>query len=800
MSQTEPSTPKAQTQGSSFWRNHRYTVFGPLVFLAFFLGLRLLEVEQYLDIEYRTRKLRYEVRAGSDEPAHKDILLIGIDDNSIATVGHWPWRRDVHAAFLQLLQLLPPSVITFDIFFSEVTDKKREETFQTIRQLFNENFKSVSKEPDAELERILAVFETALPDYDAFFAEAASLHPNVITGALTQAPPEGNDKEIAPDENPPWEIEGSRDMPLTRIVGDATQVFGNSTALYPIEALQKNSHFAFVDTEASVIDGIRRRYPVVVRTAEKIYPSLALKSVMLHWGLTAEDVEVRLGDAVILHRESGETRIPINEKGEMWINYRSKDGFKLIGFSLLMGELLAMYQQDTDYPEQFPNPEGKILVIGQTAAGLTDFGPTPFEGRTPLVRVQANVMDNILKGDFLTIPSPLPIAVGCLALMWITLFTLKDRPHIASVGIPLIILITYIGFAFWIFMRKSVLLPMVWPTFSFLGVHLGAFYLSWKKDADQKNRIKGMFGTYLSPELVSKMVNSGEEPKLGGEDVTISAFFSDVQSFSSFSEKLTPQQLVDLMNEYLTAMTNVLMERGCYVDKYIGDAIVGIFNAPIELEGHALQGCIACIEQHKRLEELRQKWRSEGDKWPKIVHNMQARMGMNTGRATVGNMGSENRFNYTMMGDTVNLAARCESGAKAYGVYTMVTGETKTAAEAAGDDCIFRFLDKIIVKGRSVPAEMYEVVCLRADLDEETALCLKTYEEALKLYLAMDWDRAHEKFIEASQLEPNRKEKNSMAPTTPSLVMAERSLAMKANPPSVPEGEVWDGVYVMTSK
>ncbi len=860
----------------------------PPILLAIFFSLMLFENQQYLDFEYRTQKLRYAGRAGSDAPVHKDLLMVAIDDASIERLGRWPWNRDVHADFLRVLTYLPPSVITYDIFFSEASDAKRGETIEKIISTFTGNFGTKVAKPEDELERILAIHQNVFPNYDTLLGEAGALHPNLITGALTQAKPEDETKEVPTDVFPPWKIEGGgRDEPLTRVTGDVTQVFGNPTALYPIPELQKNGHFAFVDTEPSIIDGIRRKYPVIVRTGGRVYPSLGLKTVMCHWGLTAKEVEVRLGEFVAIYKKDGsEIRIPISEKGEMMINYRATDTFKSIGLSALNGELVVINQiegilcqkdqwiedfekgeLDADlrkamknalkpekeqedlvginlavvqivnfmkkapgyedvfndmlkmegkikkvsdfYPKgyvkhekyvPYENPQGRILIVGQTAAGLTDFGPTPYEGRGALVRVQANVIDNILKGDFLTAPSPYPIAVVCLLVMWVTLILLKDKPLLISIGIPVGVVVGYAFFAYLIFEYKSIMFPMLWPTMSFFGCHIGAFYLHWKKESDQKNRIKGMFGTYLSPELVTKMVNSGDEPSLGGEDVQITAFFSDVQSFSSFSEKLTPQQLVDLMNEYLTAMTDVLMAQGCYVDKYIGDAIVGIFNAPVEVKGHALKACVSALKQHIRLEELRQKWRSEGDKWPSIVHNMQSRMGMNTGQATVGNMGSANRFNYTMMGDTVNLAARCESGAKAYGVYTMVTGETKRAAEAEGDDCVFRYLDKIIVKGRSVPAEMYEVVCLRTELTEEIKQCLTVYENALKLFLDQQWDAAYATFMEASKIEANRKEKNAMAPTTPSLVMAERCEYMKEHPPVVAPGEKWDGVYVMKSK
>jgi len=305
-----------------------------------------------------------------------------------------------------------------------------------------------------------------------------------------------------------------------------------------------------------------------------------------------------------------------------------------------------------------------------------------------------------------------------------------------------------------------------------------------------------MFGTYLSPQLVNEMVESGEEPHLGGEDAEITAFFSDVQSFSSFSELLQPAQLVYLMNEYLTAMTDILMEEGAYVDKYIGAAIVAMFNAPVHLQNHALRGCVAAARIQKRQLQLRQKWAAEGDRWPEIVCRMQTRVGLNTGSATVGNMGSESRFNYTMMGDTVNLAARCESGAKTAGVYTLVTAETMQAAREAGDAVLFRFVDKWKVKGRSEAADMYEVVGLQAELPDSARTCVRLYENGLQAYFAQKWDEARALFERASQLEPNQPGVTPGVTTNPSCVLMERCEAYKAAPP----GADWDGVYEMKTK
>ena len=253
------------------------------------------------------------------------------------------------------------------------------------------------------------------------------------------------------------------------------------------------------------------------------------------------------------------------------------------------------------------------------------------------------------------------------------------------------------------------------------------------------------------------------------------------------------------MNEYLTAMTNILQEERGTLDKYIGDAIVAMYGAPIPMEDHAYQSVrTALLMQAKQL-ELRDKWALEEEKWGKcygLVKQMQTRIGCNTGTATVGNMGALDRFNYTMMGDMVNLAARCESGAKAYGAYIMITEETKLASEKTRDDIAFRYLDKIVVKGRSQPVAMFEPTGFMADLGQETQDCLDCFRQGIDKYLLQDWDGALKMFEKAKELEPNKPGVSPGVKDNPSMILIDRCKVMKENPP----GDDWDGVYVMTSK
>ena len=233
------------------------------------------------------------------------------------------------------------------------------------------------------------------------------------------------------------------------------------------------------------------------------------------------------------------------------------------------------------------------------------------------------------------------------------------------------------------------------------------------------------------------------------------------------------------------------------LDKYIGDAVVAMYGAPIPLPDHAYRACVATQLVHAKLAELRAKWRAEGDRWPEIVWNMQSRIGLNSGLCTIGNMGSTTRFNYTMMGDNVNLAARMESGAKSWGAYTMATGATREACVAhGGDHVVFRALGRIVVMGRSQPVPIFEVAGLKETITPAARECIGLFEEGLGRYYARDWEGATSLFRRSAELEPNRPGFTPGVKTNPSLVYLGIVEQYRAEPPP-PD---WDGVYVMKEK
>ena len=450
----------------------------------------------------------------------------------------------------------------------------------------------------------------------------------------------------------------------------------------------------------------------------------------------------------------------------------------------------------TDLFDQFENA---IVFVGPEEKTLQDLAPTPFDVKpVPKVSVHGNIVKTLTSGLYL---KRFPLWVDhaatlafCLLLAYFAVYS-GAHSHLVQ-GLSVVLQLIYVVVTFYVFAQSHYVLPVAVPSLAGLSTTFLGVVVTLVLEQKAKGRLKGMFGSYVSQDLVDQMIDSGEEPSLGGEETKITAYFSDVQAFSSFSELLSPTGLVDLMNEYLTAMTNILQEERGTLDKYIGDAIVAMYGAPIPMDDHAYQSVRTALLMQVRQSELREKWASEGDKWPDIVRKMQTRIGCNTGTATVGNMGALDRFNYTMMGDMVNLAARCESGAKAYGAYIMITEETKDASIATKDDIAYRYLDKIVVKGRTQPVAMYEPTGFMADLGQETQDCLDCFQQGIDKYLLQDWDGAMEMFEKAKELEPNKPGITPGVKDNPSMMLIERCMAMKWNPP----GDDWDGVFVMTSK
>lgn len=718
----------------------------PLVLPPFMLAVFLLAAQTPLgqQQEELSMDLRFRVRAPGDPAAHPSLVMVGIDEKGLRQWGQWPWSREVHAQLLTLLTQRAPAVVAFDLLFTE---------------------------PSHEA------------SVDEQFGNAMVQHPGAITGA---------DAQEALDVDKPHDAEWiGNTQALSRVTGDISRLIGHGRGLLPVPVIAESSFTGFVNAPPDS-QGMRRKLPLVVRCGSRVYPSLVTQVLMQREQASANAVQVLLGQKLILEGARRRLEIPIDDRGRLAINYRQPGTFLAVSYFDLFAQLYRQ-QQGERWPEGFPPVRDQVLLIGQTASGLTDLGPTPHAAVSPMVLVHANAINNILRSDYLKEVPWSWLALAWLLVAWGTVVPLRHAPVLLAVFLPVAVIAGYAGLAFGLFAWQSVALPLFWPVTAFAFTHGAAVMERLAEERRSKARIKSLFGTYVAPEAVDRMIASGEEPKLGGEEVEITAFFSDIEGFSSFSEQLEPKRLVALMNEYLTEMNDILQDNGGTLDKFIGDAIVGMFGAPLWFEGHAYQACLASVLMQRRQAQLCKLWREESQ-WPPAVFGMRTRIGLNSGVAVIGNIGSRRRFNYTMMGDTVNLAARTESAAKAYGVVTMVTGETRRLAQAQSNDLVFRFLDKIVVKGKTLPVETFELVETRTGLSPEMTSCLEIYEQGIERYRARDWAAAAHAFERSAAQEPERL-RNPVGPN-PSQVMLQRCREFQATPP----GDDWQGVYVMKTK
>ncbi len=441
----------------------------------------------------------------------------------------------------------------------------------------------------------------------------------------------------------------------------------------------------------------------------------------------------------------------------------------------------------------FARFKDKVIFVGPVDPQLKDIAPTPFNREpVPKVGLHANLYRTIQDEAYIVRLSDVGsiAAIVLLTLLVAALALWSGAGRVVTRIGSMAVVVLYIAAVFYFFSNGNYVIPLVAPLGAALSAALLVVLLKLGSEELQRRRMKALFGAYVSPELVDQMVESGRDPELGGTEAEVSALFSDVEAFSAFSEQLSPNELVPLMNEYLSAMTDALQAEGGTLDKYIGDAIVVMFGMPLPIQDHAARACAAalCMQEHHA--ELRRQWAQSG-KWPEVVEQMRTRIGINTGVAVIGNMGSRVRFNYTMMGDSVNLAARCESGAKSYGVYTLVTGATLRAALSQLPELFYRKLDRIVVKGRTEPVDIFEL--WDRTISRELALrCRELYEHGLLLYFNGEWAAALEQFVAAEVHEPSK----AFAPTTPSTVLAQRCCEFIESGGPVD----WDGVYRMQTK
>ncbi|MBD3420365.1 MAG: CHASE2 domain-containing protein [Chitinivibrionales bacterium] len=475
-------------------------------------------------------------------------------------------------------------------------------------------------------------------------------------------------------------------------------------------------------------------------------------------------------------------RIPLNKDNEHIITYFGRKGQPFPYYSYY----------DIMEDRVHGNLDGKVFIVGSTAPAMFDIKPVPHDNNFPGVEIHASLINSYLTNTFIRrLQEWHDFLILVLVGVFIGFLAFMLKP-LASAIFSTISIFVYFLIAMHVFGAQHLWIEIARPVFTIIFTFTAVMAYRYITEEKDRKFLQMTFKQYLSPELIDQMYLQKQKPQLGGEEGVRTAYFTDIQSFSTFSEKLgSPTRLVELLNEYLTAMTDILLARFGTLDKYEGDAIIAFFGAPMPMEDHAQQACYTALEMQDRLGELRSKWISEGDKWPKIVHEMHMRIGVNTGAITTGNMGSAVRMNYTMMGDAVNLAARLESAAKQYGVYTMISHMTYDLIK---DDFEVRQLDKIMVVGKSEPVVVYELLAKKGELRPDMKELIDIYQEGLAYFYAQDWEKAIALMTEGEKLEPNRPfvPKNM----SPCKKIIEYCIDHQQNPP----GADWDGVMRLTSK
>jgi adenylate cyclase len=683
----------------------------------------------WLDIwENKTWDLRASVMAKPGK-ATDNIRLILLDQNSLDWAKNengwnWPWPREVYSAILDYCHRNAAKAVAFDVLFTEPS--------------------IYGNEDDSALGRAIAK--------GGHFAGA------VFLGEKT-----GNDKKW-PAEIPAPEFKVIGLDKWLNSTNSGKIIFHRATM--PIQELAANAAvLSNVHLEPDS-DGIYRSINLFCVFDQKILPTLGLGAYLA--ANPSVQMQIKPGRLMIDKRA-----IPIDRQGYAVLNYRGISGtHKAFSAAAVIQSELRILKGETPTIRDTNAFRGKYVFFGFSAPGLYDLRSSPVDGVYPGVEIQATLLDNFLSNDFMRRSSAwLTITVVFfLALACAISASIFSSP-VGSVSVGLIFFSIPILVSFGSYLQ-DLWFPLVVQEISVTFTIALALVVNYATEGRQKRFIKNAFQQYLSSAVIEQLIQHPERLKLGGERKVLSIFFSDLQGFTSISEGLDPKDLTALLNDYLSAMTNIIHEEGGTVDKYEGDAIIAFWNAPLEVPEHAARAVRAAMRCQEVLAKMRPGFKE------RIGKEMFMRIGINTGPAIVGNLGSDTRFDYSMIGDAVNLASRLEGANKQFGTHTMISQFTR---DMLGDIPAVRELARIAVVGRREPVVVYEPMT-----DEEYNArkdILEAFSQGLGLFYNGKFSRALEVFSSVQELDP------------PAAAYAKKCRTMMETPP-----DKWQGVWVMDSK
>jgi adenylate cyclase len=729
------------------WVKERlYHLLAPVAALglvAIFQHMRVAE-----QLEYLTVNLRFQARAPFDPPADPRLVLVGIDQHSLDTFGRWPWPRTEMAKFLTTLAQgnTNPHTVAFDIMYTE---------------------------------------KSSDPAIDEALGNAAGLLPSVITGALSVDPSgdpviqkEAEEKTQTDLKNP------GLTLPFTQIHGDAEKIRGSNIATLPVEPLRRQSLFAFVNDEASPLDDIRHTIPLLIRVHDKIYPSLAMQMLCQMLNVDADKVEVNVGQNATLRNSSGQSwMVPINERGEYVINYRRNSSFKSLSFGLFSSALDDWMNKKKPLPPAC-NIEKKTLLIGEVATALTDLGPTPLQAQSPLVYTHLNVINNVLRNDYLRFVPQMWVVAGWLLVMWATLLGLRHAPIFYSIYVPMAVVLLYTIFAFAIFWKWSLQIALIWPVLSYGTVNFGAVVLRWREEQRGKQQLKQLFSKMLSPEVMNHLLDHPANLNLGGSSREVTILFSDIRDYTKISEHIDNEELVKQLNNYFERMVACVQENRGTFHKFIGDAVMSVWGDIVAVslgtEEDARNAVRSALMMRRKLRELNEERKAEG------LLPLRIGIGLNHGEVLVGQIGSASRSEFTVMGDPVNVASRLEGMTKEFRT-DLAIGESVRLL--LGDGFLVRRLGLIQLKGKTRPTVVYEVLAEKTNPHESTwqEKDIACYEQAFDDLLARRFTEAEAGFLACEKKHPED-------------YCVKRYLEVSREFLIHPPPEDWDGRIVMETK
>lgn len=741
-----------------------------VVIAVFFLKPSFLEIMELKALDLRFR-LRGEIKPGPE------VVIVAIDEKSLDQIGRWPWPRAVMSRIVEKLSHDGPRVIGFDIVFSE---PEISADFARISSLQKE-IEKLDIGGD-KLQKLRSIMERARreADHDRLLAEAMERSGRCVLGYFFHFTSKGLE-HVAEEKFDQWlqnirfskyrGIKYAHDIDLRRI--SLQTAYAVESNIDVISAAARGAGYFNFHPDP---DGTVRRLGMIIKYREMVGGEK--EQDMVFPPLSVKVLEEYLGAIFFFNINRGgvgnlrikDIVVPTNEMGEMLINF--------YGPSRTFPQYSAAdVVQDRVPPGTFKN---KIVLIGPTAVGIYDMRTTPLDPVFSGVEIHANVLDNILHRRFIYCPQWMKYLEVLLILCFGIAMALA-LPRTKALGGILLALMLVAIFLFanykWLFVQKGIWLNVVYPSLNLFLCYTGITVYHFMSEEKEKRKIKGAFQHYVTASVVNEMLKDPSKLKLGGDKKDLSVLFSDIRGFTTFSESIQPEMLVKLLNEYLTAMTDIIFQYEGTLDKYMGDAIMAIYGAPLPQQDHARRACLTALEMMDELRMIQIKWGKDG--YP----HLDIGIGINSGLMVVGNMGSERRFDYTVMGDSVNLGSRLEGLNKIYGTNVIIGDETY---ERVKSSAACREIDLVRVKGKAQPVKIYELMAMDGASDEIQSL-VSAFQKAMRYYRA-------KRFAEAGQL--FKQIQLMHAADGPSKLYLGRCALLAKEPPP----PNWDGVFTITKK